>query len=278
MAVDVERSASRRHVLTAGLGALGGLIASRLGHPEPAAAAQGDTVTVGGTFQGTNTTSIENTVVGGISLRGYQASQGTAVVAELGGTGTALLALGQSAGARGVRAQTLDMEAVLGHSQDTTPAHPGQVAGVVGIAGDDTDIAPDLSESGVYGYCNTSSQYAAGVWGDSVIGAGVAGSGTWGVIGVGGIGLYGIGTVALRTEGKLQFSGRSGHSYVAKGATYKDVLLAGMTSGADGLAVLRSHVGGFYVSAVVSYTGKIRVYLNKAATTNIYFNFLVMNG
>ena len=89
--------------------------------------------------------------------------------------------------------------------------------------------------------------------------------------------MFAAGPVALRTVGKLQFTGRSGHAYVSSGHSYKDVSIAGMTSGADVIAVLRTHKTGYYVAAVTSYTGKFRVYLNKTATSTVYFNYVVLN-
>lgn len=278
MAIDMEARPSRRHLLSAGLGAIGTLIAGRLSQPDVAAATQGDTVTVGGTFQGTDTTSIENTADGGISLRGYHATNGTAVWAETAGAGTGMRVIAHSAaGARGAWIKSLDSEAMIALSETTTPVHPGRNAAVVAVAGDDSNQATDVSETGVYGFCDTSPTYAAGVWGDTQQGVGVVGTGDWGVFGGGNVGVYAVGSTALYTVGKVQFAGRSGHSYVAAGHKYKDVAIAGMTSGADGIAVLRSHVVGYYVSAVVSYAGKIRVYLNKTAGSKIYFNYMVLN-
>jgi hypothetical protein len=100
-------------------------------------------------------------------------------------------------------------------------------------------------------------------------------------VGYGNIGVYAQAAsstaVGLKTTGKIQFSGRSGHRYVASGHYYVDVTIVGMTSTADVIATLRTHKTGYYISAVVSYTGKFRVYLNKTASGSIYFNYLVLN-
>jgi hypothetical protein len=71
---------SRRALLTAALGGLGGLFASRLGAPSPAAAAAGDPLLIGNT---TNTAGTANTTL-------TTASTGTALLVTQNGTGTAL--------------------------------------------------------------------------------------------------------------------------------------------------------------------------------------------
>ncbi len=71
---------SRRAILTATLGALGGLFASRLGAPDPAAAAAGDPLIIGNT---TNNAGTANTSL-------TTASAGTALLVTQGGAGTAL--------------------------------------------------------------------------------------------------------------------------------------------------------------------------------------------
>jgi hypothetical protein len=71
---------SRRAILTATLGALGGLFASRLGAPDPAAAAAGDPLIIGNT---TNTAGTANTSL-------TTASTGTALLVTQNGVGTAL--------------------------------------------------------------------------------------------------------------------------------------------------------------------------------------------
>jgi hypothetical protein len=71
---------SRRALLTAALGGLGGLLAARLGAPSPAAAAAGDPLLIGNT---SNTAGTANTSL-------ITASTGTALLVTQNGPGTAL--------------------------------------------------------------------------------------------------------------------------------------------------------------------------------------------
>ena len=289
MAIDTETRASRRNILVAALGGLGGLLAGRLGSPEPARATNGDPALLGTPNTSTTETSFENTDDNETSLKGNHTLAGKGVEAAVGGAGFGLYATASATGGRAVYASSLDKAGVTGLSTASSPlTHvPGENVGVLGAAGDLTNISPDVSETGVYGFCDTSAPYAAGVWGDSFQGIGVAGTGDWGVLGAGYVGVralgtYGVvtsGTIALHTTGKLVFSGRSGHAYyVHAGHYYVDVPVSGMTSGADVIATLRTRKAGYYIAAVVSYAGKFRLYLNKTTSTGIRFNYLVLNG
>jgi hypothetical protein len=281
MAIDTETRASRRNILAAALGGLGGLLASRLGSPDAAAAANGDPALLGTANTSTTETSFENTTSGLVatSLKGYHATDGKAVEAVIGGAGSGVFAEATAAGGYAVHARSVNKPGVSGFSTlGVVPHVPGENAGVLGAAGDITNIATDVSETGVYGFCDTSFNYAVGVWGDTSQGIGVVGSGDWGVLGSGSsIGVFASGPIALRTSGKLVFGGRSGHNYVRAGHYYVDIYISGMTSAADVIATLRTRKAGYYIAAVISYTGKFRLFLNKGTTTNVYFNFLVLN-
>ena len=61
MTVDTAAPRSRRAILAASLGGAAALVASALGKPLPADAANGDTVTVGSDLSGTATTRITAT-------------------------------------------------------------------------------------------------------------------------------------------------------------------------------------------------------------------------
>ncbi len=50
-----------------------------------------------------------------------------------------------------------------------------------------------------------------------------------------------------------------------------------MTTTASVIATLRTRKPGYYIAAVVSHNGKLRLFLNKTATSNIGFNYLVLN-
>jgi len=289
MAIDTETRASRRNILAAALGGLGGLLAGRLGSPNAAAAAQDDPVTVGGTFQGTAVTSIENTDATGTSLKGYHATAGKGVEAAVGGTGYGLYATATASGGRAVYASALDETGVWATSTDTAVSDfltPSNRSGVIGTVGDVTDIATNTDETAIYGFSDVSFN-SAGVWGDTIQGVGVIGTGDWGVLGAGNVGVRALGTIgvlatgttALQTSGKLVISGRSGHAYyVHAGHYYVDVPVSGMSAGADVIATLRTRKAGYYIAAVVSYSGKFRLYLNKTTSTGIRFNYLVLNG
>jgi hypothetical protein len=202
MAIDTETRASRRNILAAALGGLGGLLVGRLGTPDSARAADDGNAILGQANTSTTETSFENTENDETSLKGSHNLAGKGVEATVGGTGYGLYATASASGGRAVFASSVDKAGVTGHSTTTTPDHapdPGENVGVVGIAGNAGGIAPDMSETGVYGFCDTSFLYAAGVWGDSAQGIGVVGSGDWGVIASGGsVGLVATGPTALK--------------------------------------------------------------------------------
>jgi hypothetical protein len=288
MAIDTETRASRRNILAAALGGLGGLLAGRLGSPESVRAGDGGNAVLGTANTGNTETSFENMDPAETSLKGYHATSGKGVEAAMAGTGYGLYATASATGGRAVYASSLDKAGVTGLSTaagDPLNHVPGENVGVLGAAGDLTDISTDLSETGVYGFCDTSPDWAAGVWGDSVQGTGVVGTGDWGVFGGGyfgvrALGTYGVvtsGTIALHTTGRIVFSGRSGHATITAGHYYRDVAIAGMPSSADVIATLRTRKSGYYIAAVASYAGKFRIYLNKTATSSIAFNYLVLN-
>jgi hypothetical protein len=279
MAIDTETRASRRNILAAAVGGLGGLLVGRLGTPDSARAADGANAILGDVNKSTTVTSFENTDDPETSLRGYHDLAGTGVEATVGGAGYGLYATAPASGGRAIVASSLDKAGVTGHSTAAAVPHAiGENVGVLGVAGDKGGMSPDVSETGVYGFCDTSFNYAVGVWGDTSQGIGVVGSGDWGMIASGGsVGLVATGPIALRTSGKLVFAGRSGHNYVRAGHYYVDIGISGMNSAADVIATLRTRKAGYYIAAVICYTGKFRLFLNKGTTTNVWFNYLVLN-
>jgi hypothetical protein len=279
MAIDTETRASRRNILVAALGGLGGLLAGRLGNPESARAIDGGPALIGTANTGTTVTSFENTDAGETSLKGLHASDGKGVEASVGGTGYGLYATATATGGRGAYVSSLDATGVWAASTDTTPSlFPlgSYRSAVVGTVGDTTDAAANTDETAVYGFSDVSFN-AVGVWGDTVQGIGVAGTGDWGLFGSGNVAVRAIGPIALYTTGKLVFAGRGGHARIAAGRYYLDVAISGMTSAADVIATLRTRKTGYFIAAVVSYNGFFRMFLNKTATTSMYFNFLVLN-
>lgn len=304
MAIDSEARSSRRNILLAALGGAGAAIATRLGAADRVRAADGGNAVLGQANTSSTETSFENTDAGETSLRAIQttgtalwgeATNGTAIHGQATGTGFGLTATSDSGTGASITSGTglaigagSNEMGVQASSNTTTPstfAGPSNKTGVYGSAGDlgspgDVGgVADNTDETGVYGFANLSGN-STGVWGDSWDGAGVLGTGSVGVWGTGGIGLYGhadsASSYALYTNGKIKFSGRAGRSSIGSGHSYKDVTIAGMTSGSAVIATLQTHKSGFYVAAVVSYTGKFRMYLNKSATSTMYFSYIVI--
>jgi len=83
---------------------------------------------------------------------------------------------------------------------------------------------------------------------------------------------------ALWVDGRTRFS-RSGRSAVSSGKTYKDVPVpGGVSSASQIIATATKYVSGTYVQAAVYRSSTvIRVYLNKKATTTVYFAWIVLN-
>jgi len=306
MAIDNEARTSRRGLLAAALGGLGGLVVAKLGRPDSVAAADGGNALLGTANTSTTETSFENTDAGdtslgaihtdGTAVRG-DVTGGTAILAGANGSGTGVSASSTSGtGVNAVSGSGFAVSAgsntstgVWGSSNDDTPSTfaPGSYrSGVVGSAGDQGipgqagGISSNTDEVGVYGFSDVSVA-SAGVWGDSWDGIGVQGTGDWGVAAFGGsIGVYAAAGsptgYALFTQGKIRFNGRASRTFITAGHIYKDVAISGMTTGSYVIASLVSHRTGFTVESVVSYAGKFRLYLNKTATSTIYFSYLVI--
>jgi hypothetical protein len=307
MAIDGETRTSRRGLLAAALGGVGGLIVTRLGRPDPAAALDGAPALIGTANTGTTETSFENTDTGETSLRAIHTdgtavrgdvTGGTAVLAGANGSGTGVSASSTSGtgvnavsgSGYAVSAGSSTSAGVWGSSNDSTQSTfdtESYRSGVIGTVGDIGDksgtfpsIAKNTDEVGVYGFSNVSAG-SVGVWGDTWDGVGLEGTGDWGVAGFGGsIGVYAAAETptgyALFTQGKIRFNGRAGRTSITSGHVYKDVAISGMTTGSYVIASLVTHKTGYTVESVVSYTGKFRLYLNKTATSTIYFSYLVI--
>jgi hypothetical protein len=226
----------------------------------------------------------------GIGVQGETAAAGGATAGVYGkvtaSTGTVAGVWGQSASPTGI--------GVYGETTDTGSS---ENYGVVGVSRSSDGRA-------VFGW-NQSLGGGSGVWGQTNAGTGAAIRGyAWdgepasgqfgtGVIGTSGshafpppavrtntgvMGYSPAGTggyfksdtgVALATSGKVT-SSRSGRATIAKNATYIDVTVAGGLAGTPlCFATLQSARTGVYVSSVVptSSTGKIRIRLNKVAST-----------
>ena len=205
MAIETETRRSRRQVIMAGFGALGGLLVGTLGRPDTTrAAANGNVQLAAGVIDSDNDAASETRVnvaaAGGVALSGV-AGLGTGLYGY-SATGLAgVRALGGDT-ATGLFAESTHGTAVSGASTDTTPngdnfASASHRTGVLGSAGDVTGIEANTDEIGVYGYADLS-PFSSGVRGRSHAGAGVFGSSdsSFGVIGAGDVGVYGTGGTA----------------------------------------------------------------------------------
>ena len=298
---------SRRSVLAASLGAVGALVANRLTAPDAAAAADGGNALLGTANTSTVVTSFENTDAGETSLQGIATSGAGVVGTATNGTGMSGSAvagagvLGQSGTGNGVEAYSADFMALYAHSGTGAGAaivgpqfgldsqcipvaptsdfsQPSHHTGVVASAGDRSAMTNNTDETGVYGFSNVSAN-STGVWGDSGQGVGIAGTGDWGVFGSGTIGVYAHAATSeyhgLYTTGKIHFAGRSGRKSITKGHQYVDIAVTAMTTSSAVIATLQTYKSGYYIAAAISYSGKFRLYLNKAAVGTMYFSYLV---
>jgi hypothetical protein len=273
MTVDNETRTSRRRILAAAIGGAGALAVSRLGQPAGVRATDAGNAILGVANQSETETGFENTTAAANSVHVKQTT-GQAILAEAT-TGTA------------IRAATTDT--ALGGF--VAGSYKSAVVGTVGALGvpDAVDgISSTSDESAFYGFSNISDS-SNGVWGDSWHGTGVYGTGSWGVYGAGYDGVTGIGQhiglrgatstptgYALWTDGKIKFNGRSGRATITSGHAYKDVAISGMTTASAVIVTLQTYKAGYSVAAAISYAGKFRLYLNKAATSTMSFSYLVI--
>ena len=291
MAIDTETRTSRRGILAAALGGAGALLASRLGRPDAARAADTDPAVMGAANESSTETGFENTDPGEVSVHARQT------------TGTAVEATATSG--IGLQANATSGAAIRADSTDATPSgfNPGSYrSGVVAAVGDRgtpgqaSGIVDNSDEIAVYGFSNIS-DLSSGVWGDSWLGVGVQGTGATGVLGTGSDGVVGVGAYgvtgygdtaglygaanaptgyALLTSGRIRFAGRSGRATITSGHQYRDVAIIGMTSSNAVIVTLQTYKSGYAVAAAISYAGKFRLYLNKTATSTMAFSYLVI--
>jgi hypothetical protein len=175
VAIETSAPRTRRSILAGALGGLGILGVSALGRASTVAAANDDNVLLGqGSTDETQNAATLPTVINSTSD-------------ALGGNSTA-----------GV--------GVAGRSTGPGDPESGHSTGVMGVAGDGSSIAPTTNEVGVYGFSNESTG-SAGIWGDSLDGTGIVGTGYTGVVGVGLFGVYGL--ADLNTTGGTGIAGDS---------------------------------------------------------------------
>jgi hypothetical protein len=173
---------TRRALLGAGLGALAATVAEAFGRAAPSRAANGQTVTVGGTFTGTTRTSFTNTASQGNALEGHSGS-GNGMV---GRSGNDAGVVGQSDSHIGVYGIASDGGKAGIYGQTFWPGVAGGIGhsaangtGLLGFSGPSSGpgFTPPVprTKTGVFGHAAQDSN-SRGVWGNSPTGHGVHGS------------------------------------------------------------------------------------------------------
>jgi hypothetical protein len=283
---------TRRAILGAALGAAAASVATAVGRPAATSAANGDHIVIGSTSNsGTANTALTTTSAIALGLTGatsgLQANgtlsgmQGVASAAggigaagySNGATGSGIGVLGTATSPDGIGVKALSNGSSTGLFAASTP--PG------------TQLPLPADKTAVYAWVNEAG--ARGVVGRSDAGTGVLGGSndTTGVEGstFGGTGVYGhanagvgvkaqaeaiFGGTALQVEGVAVFS-RAGRASVAANATSVDVTVpGGLGANAFVIATLQTYRTGVWVTvARKNYpaAGKVRIYLNKVAST-----------
>ena len=256
MTVDTSTPRSRRVLLTAALGAGAAAIASALGRPLPAFAADGQAVLVGGEYTATSETKITQTTASTTAIWGNSASgfgvrgSSTSHVGVQGSSTSYIGVYGISDSGEGVYAFSDKGTGVQGtstsdigiHGSSSATAMPailgrsaGGSTGVQGFSGSTSTPAASV-KTGVYGYAVQDAS-ATGVLGQSTAGRGVVGVATSGVgvraAATSGIGVYASATgtaghfatsgpkigTALRTIGRVRFDNSVGIATIASGTS-----------------------------------------------------------
>jgi len=273
-AATPARPRTRRALLGAALGATAAAAVTALVKPETAAATAA-TMQTG--FANTPDAPTGLFYSGGTAL--YVAASGMPEVAPGGvlkagsnSADPALDVVNTQDGAFAVRVSTLGLAAVGVGVESLAAGSKGmQVQG--GSIGVDASAEDATNGTGVAatafgtGSVGVSGYGATGVLGDALSGSGIGVRGT-ATTGVGGQFSATTGT-ALKVTGKVR-TNRSGRASIAKNATYVDVTVSGGLSGSPlCFANLATYRSGVHVAAVTpnSTTGKIRIRLNKAAST-----------
>jgi hypothetical protein len=213
--------------------------------------------------EGTSGIGVRGEATAGVGMQAA-ATTGTALSASADGPAVSAT----SSAADGIRGRG-QLDGVIGESA-------GGRAGVVGYSGAGAAPAGPLN-TGVYGEATTDAT-ARGVTGKSTAGQGVRGEATSG-IGVQGAATTGIGLqaaattgVALAVSGRATFN-RSGRATIPVNQSYVDQYVpGGLGANANVLALLQALRSGVYVAAVRTNfpaPGKVRIYLNKVASTTV---------
>lgn len=280
------RRSTRRAVLGAALGGAAAVAAASVARPLGVKAADNGNAIIGAVNQGNNLTTFENLDPAETSLMGTHSGNGS-----------------------GVAGMSVSGAGVIGRSTESVPANMSDTATAVwGASGDISNVATNTSETGIYGFADSSGA-AAGVWGDSLQGIGVIGTGDWGVygtgstgvvgdVGTGGVGVYGYagsGTIpvpstgvgvyaragttsqtALQVVGKVKFS-RSGRTSIGSSSQTKTISMTGVTTSSYIIATMQTSVSGVYVRAVVPASGSFKIVLSKSPGKTVVVGYLVIN-
>jgi hypothetical protein len=255
--VDIVQPRSRRTLLLAALGGTVASVVGALGRPAPAEA------TSGTMFYGTSNNS-------GVDPTGLTAATPSEAALDVTNASTGTGLIGRSSGTGGV--------GVYGHAElgfavvgDISIFTKG--SGKIGVWGRDRDTPGKIGTAGTsYG-------------GTGVVGYAIAGAGDTipptpsGLVGVYGYAPGGTGVAArsdtgtaLKVTGKVSLN-RSGKVNFPANATYIDITPPGGLSGTPlCFANLMEFRPGVYIAAIRPNwpsAGKVRIYLNKAASTTL---------
>ena len=288
MAIDTETPRTRRAILAAAIGAGAAAMASALGRPLSASAANGDPVIIGATTDGTNITVVRNaaaTALAGTSttgvgiyarsqsLPGDQAFQGkVGLVAEGFHDATSIGVLARSTGT-GVRGGSDGGTGLQGYSGafGSEPAPPAKT-GVYGYAIQDAGAVGVLGQStvgrGIQGVATSGIGFRAAV----TTGYGLHATATTGTAIVGWTDGPKVGT-ALRTIGRVRFDNSVGIATIAAG-TNSVTVTPGIDLSATSavVATLQGSAGGSTTVArcvVNAATDTFTIYLTGSATTAV---------
>ena len=265
----------------------------------------------------TTGTGIKGTSTSGKGANGISTSSAGVAGQSTSGNGVE----GTSDSGIGARGTSSTSTGIRGESSDTslsTFTNPSHRTGVMGLggAGGEGSPATNTDEVGVYGF-SAISDSSTGVWGDSVNGTGVYGTGATGVSADGGIGVYGTGTFGLvgdvgsdgvgvygftgnvaipepptgigvyaraasTSQLALRVDGRmlfnhAGRKTVGSTSSSVKVTMTGVTSSSYVLATLQTNISGLYVRGVVCTTGSFTIYLSKAPGKAVYVAYMVIN-
>ena len=276
---------TRRHLLAGGAAAIGAVAAETLARATPAAAANGDPITMGQLNQASSNTSINNNG-GDTTFTALGTSTGTALEGDaVGGTGVS----GTSETGIGVSGTTGSSAAgAAAVTGEITSASPGSFSAGVRGKNDGTGangigvLGSHAGDGwGVYG----ASQGGIGVFGNVTTGTGVEGSGATGVFGVTsshhGVGVLAQnngGGPALKVNGAAAFS-RGGVATVPSGKSQVTSRLP-LTSASFVLATIQGNITDLYVRGVTiaaGSPGSFTIHLSKAVKSKTNVAWLAVN-